>query len=515
MEEGNAEAALERTKVWWSEKASPLEIQTPDQALNHYINSWALYQVIACRLFGRSGLYQCGGGYGFRDQLQDICALIPTAPELARTHILRCCAHQFEEGDVQHWWHPEGTDSPERGVRTKISDDLLWLPYAVSLWVQCYGVDNLLESPEPFLRSPVLGAQERERYERPERSQQTASVYDHCIRAIECVLARGVGEHGLCRIGTGDWNDGMNRIGEKGWGESVWLTWFLSEVLENWAEVTRQMGRDREAERYQALARHFVQRANSAWDGAWYLRGYDDDGRPFGSRGNAECAIDSIAQSFSVFAPHSNRELSAQAVTSALDRLWDRSSGTIALLSPPFGGLTDPGYIRNYPPGVRENGGQYTHGAIWLARACYQLGRTREGYELLRDLLPETHNTQRYLVEPYVLAGDVSMADGQLGRGGWSWYTGAAGWYYRTVQEELLGLTLHEGLLTIRPQLPQSWKECHVTWRLQGLELEITMVRGTLPGILLDDMPANEQIDCRQLDGHHHIQVTLPEGESE
>lgn len=515
LEEGNAEAALERTKVWWSEKASPLEIQTPDQALNHYINSWALYQVIACRLFGRSGLYQCGGGYGFRDQLQDICALIPTAPELARTHILRCCAHQFEEGDVQHWWHPEGTDSPERGVRTKISDDLLWLPYAVSLWVQCYGVDNLLESPEPFLRSPVLGAQERERYERPERSQQTASVYDHCIRAIECVLARGVGEHGLCRIGTGDWNDGMNRIGEKGWGESVWLTWFLSEVLENWAEVTRQMGRDREAERYQALARHFVQRANSAWDSAWYLRGYDDDGRPFGSRGNAECAIDSIAQSFSVFAPHSNRELSAQAVTSALDRLWDRSSGTIALLSPPFGGLTDPGYIRNYPPGVRENGGQYTHGAIWLARACYQLGRTREGYELLRDLLPETHNTQRYLVEPYVLAGDVSMADGQLGRGGWSWYTGAAGWYYRTVQEELLGLTLHEGLLTIRPQLPQSWKECHVTWRLQGLELEITMVRGTLPGILLDDMPANEQIDCRQLDGHHHIQVTLPEGESE
>ena len=183
--------------MWWSEKASPLEIQTPDQALNHYINSWALYQVIACRLFGRSGLYQCGGGYGFRDQLQDICALIPTAPELARTHILRCCAHQFEEGDVQHWWHPEGTDSPERGVRTKISDDLLWLPYAVSLWVQCYGVDNLLESPEPFLRSPVLGAQERERYERPERSQQTASVYDHCIRAIECVLARGV-ENTVC-----------------------------------------------------------------------------------------------------------------------------------------------------------------------------------------------------------------------------------------------------------------------------------------------------------------------------
>lgn len=515
LEGSKAEEALEQTKMWWRQKASPLEIQTPDRALNHYINSWALYQVIACRLFGRSGLYQCGGGYGFRDQLQDICALIPTEPELARAQILRCCAHQFEEGDVQHWWHPEGTDLPERGVRTRISDDLLWLPYAVSLWVQCYGDDGLLGMAEPFLRSPVLGTQERERYERPERSDQVAPVYDHCVRAIECVLARGVGEHGLCRIGTGDWNDGMNRIGEKGWGESVWLTWFLAEVLELWAEVARRKGQVQEAARYQSLSRHFAQQADSAWDGAWYLRGYDDDGQPFGGRGNAECEIDSIAQSFSVFAPHSDRERSDRAVSSALERLWDRDSGTVALLAPPFAGLTDPGYIRNYPPGVRENGGQYTHGAIWLARACYRLGRNQEGYELLWDLLPETHDAQQYLAEPYVLAGDVSMADGQLGRGGWSWYTGAAGWYYRTVQEELLGLTLREGLLTIRPHLPEGWKECHVIWHLPQLELEITVVRGTLSGILLDDMPAREQIDCRQLEGKHRIRVTLSEAESE
>lgn len=511
LEPREAARALEQTKVWWQQKASPLEIQTPDQALDHYINSWALYQVIACRMFGRSGLYQCGGGYGFRDQLQDICTLIPTEPEMARAHILRCCAHQFEEGDVQHWWHPEGTDAPDRGVRTRISDDLLWLPYAVSFWAEVYGDDGLLEESVSFLRSPILGTQERERYERPERADQSTSVYDHCVRAIECVLSRGVGEHGLCHIGTGDWNDGMNRIGEKGWGESVWLTWFLSEVLERWAAVAQQKGQEKTVERYQALSRHFVQQANEAWDGSWYLRGYDDDGRPFGSYGNAECAIDSIAQSFSVFAPNPDKERSEKALASAVQRLWDRDSGTISLLWPPFAGLTDPGYIRNYPPGVRENGGQYTHGAIWLARASYQSGQSEQGYALLRALLPERHNHSVYLVEPYVLAGDVCTADGQFGRGGWSWYTGAAGWYYRTVQEELFGLTLHQGILIIRPRLPERWKECRVMWRLPGLELEIEMKRGTMEGILLDDIPANNEIDCHQLNGKHHISVTLPD----
>lgn len=215
-----AEAALERTKRWWREKTLPMEIQTPEPALNHYCNGWALYQLIACRMFARAGLYQCGGGYGFRDQLQDICALIPTAPELARAQILRCCAHQFEEGDVQHWWHPEGTDRPERGVRTRISDDLLWLPYAVCQWFRVWGEDDLLREEVPYLRSPVLEHQERERYERPERSERIGSVYEHGTAAIELVLARGVGEHGLCRMGTGDWNDGMNEMGVKGWGRA-------------------------------------------------------------------------------------------------------------------------------------------------------------------------------------------------------------------------------------------------------------------------------------------------------
>lgn len=515
LEEGAAEQALERTKHWWQQKAAPMEIQTPEQELDHYMNSWALYQVIACRLFGRSGLYQCGGGYGFRDQLQDVCALLSTAPELVREQVLRCCAHQFEEGDVQHWWHPEGTDLPERGVRTKISDDLLWLPYVVSLWMECWGDGSLLETEVSFLHSPTLDAQERERYERPERSDQSATVYEHCVRAIERVLSRGVGEHGLCRIGTGDWNDGMNRIGERGCGESVWLTWFLSEVLERWGTVAQRKGDVCAAERYRTLSKHFVQRANTAWDGAWYLRGYDDDGRPFGSRCNAECAIDSIAQSFSVFAPNSDQERSSKAVASAVERLWDRTSDTVALLAPPFAGMTDPGYIRNYPPGVRENGGQYTHGAIWLARASYRSGQSEMGYELLQALLPERHNHADYLAEPYVLAGDVCTAEGQAGRGGWSWYTGAAGWYYRTVQEELLGLTMREGVLHIRPRLPKKWDGCQIAWHLPNLELEIEMKRDALTGVLLDDLPAHDTIDCRQLEGTHHIQVILPERESD
>ena len=337
-----AERALNETKQWWHIQVSPMEIQTPEPALNHYINRWALYQTIACRLFARAGLYQCGGGYGFRDQLQDVGALIATSPVLAREQILRCCAHQFEEGDVQHWWHPEGTDRPERGVRTRITDDLLWLPYTVSCWTEVWGLDGLLEEPVSYLRSPVLAKDELERYERPERSERFESVYQHCTRAMECVLARGVGEHGLCRMGTGDWNDGMNHIGAQGWGESVWLTWFFGLVLERWGAVAGRCGDREAAERYQRLSKHFVQQAEGAWDGKWYLRGYDDQGKPFGSDGNAECALDSIAQSFAAFAPDSDPTHARQAVASALEQLWDRQAQTIALLTPPFHGLTDP-----------------------------------------------------------------------------------------------------------------------------------------------------------------------------
>lgn len=513
LDAGAAEAALERTKTWWRAKTSPMELQTPEPALNHYINSWALYQTIACRLFARAGLYQCGGGYGFRDQLQDIGAVMATSPELARAQILRCCAHQFEEGDVQHWWHPEGTDQPERGVRTRITDDLLWLPYLVSRWIQMWGPEELLWEEVPYLRSPVLSRQEPERYERPDRSGKSGTVYEHCAGAIELVLARGVGEHGLCLMGTGDWNDGMNKIGAKGWGESVWLTWFLSIVLKEWSLIADKVGREADAERYRRLAKHFVQQAERAWDGAWYLRGYDDEGKPVGSRGNAECALDSVAQSFAAFAEDSDTLRCQQGVEAALKQLWDREHQTVALLTPPFNGLTDPGYIRDYPPGVRENGGQYTHAAVWLAKACYRTGKPEEGHELLLDLLPERHDHTRYLAEPYVLAGDVCTAYGQEGRGGWSWYTGAAGWYYQVVQEELLGLTLQDGILTIRPQLPRAWKQCEVIWRMGELELEIELVRGPLERILLDDVPANECIDCRKLAGKHQIHVMLPESE--
>lgn len=275
--------------------------------------------------------------------------------------------------------------------------------------------------------------------------------------------------------------------------------------------VSRSQGEEQEASRYQSLSRHFARQAEQEWDGMWYLRGYDDEGKPFGGRGNAECALDSIAQSFAAFAPLGDRERSCQAVTAALEQLWDQERKTIALLTPPFCGLTNPGYIRNYPPGVRENGGQYTHAALWLAGACYRVGKPDKGYALLRDLFPELHDPVCYLAEPYLLAGDVCTALGQEGRGGWSWYTGAAGWFYRVVQEELLGLSLENGVLKLSPRLPETWKQCRMVWRIQGVGLEIELERGTLERILLDDIPANETIDCRQLEGKHHIRVILPE----
>lgn len=478
----------------WPQLASPLRVETPDPALNHYLSFWCLYQVVACRLFGRTSLYQCGGAFGFRDQLQDVCALIPTAPELARQQILRAAAHQFREGDVQHWWHPRGTAEPERGVRTRISDDLLWLPYALACWRSVTGDASLLRERVGWLTSEPLQPQEQERYEAPGRDGEASTLYEHGCAAIHCVMARGTGAHGLLLMGGGDWNDGLNRIGADGKGESVWLTWFAALVMERWSAVAEGQNDAARAARCSQRAKELAQAANRAWDGHWYLRGYDDGGKPFGGAGHPFCQMDSIAQSFSVFAPNPQPERGREAVLQAVSALYDADHGTVALLRGGFQPGSEAGYIQSYPIGVRENGGQYTHGAVWLARACYRLGEWETGWRLLHDLLPEHHDSGVYEGEPYVLAGDVSTAPERAGRCGWSWYTGAAAWYYRTATEELLGIRLRGGKLYLTPQLPESWEGYRATLRLAGKTLHISVHCGGPCQILVDGAPRENGI---------------------
>lgn len=503
--------ALEETQSWWRRTTGSLQVETPDLALNHYLSTWGRYQVLAGRLFGRCGLYQCGGAYGFRDQLQDVLALIPFAPELAREQLKRAARHQFREGDVLHWWHPTPGNAGAQGVRTRISDDLLWLPYVLSRWHQETGDDTLLREECPWLEGRPLEQGEHERYGSYLPSQETASLYRHAIQAIECVLNRGIGAHGLCLMGTGDWNDGMDRIGAGGRGESVWLTWFLALTLRVFAPLCRVLEEPERAQRYAALTGQLTAAAHRAWDGNWYLRAYDDEGNPVGSHRNRECAIDSISQSFAVFAPGPDPALARKAVLAAAEQLYDREHQLAKLLWPPFDKEGDPGYIRSYPGGLRENGGQYTHAACWLALALLEAGETALGAQLLSDLLPENHPNEIYRAEPFVLAGDVYAAPDQEGRGGWSWYTGAASWYCQAATGSLLGLRLEGGRLTVRPKLPAHWPGYTALWRGDRFTLRIQVTRGLEHPLTLDGAFCPEGIFLDQLTGDHLAQLVLPE----
>lgn len=495
---------LSQTEDFWQKRVGQMEIETPDQALNHYLNGWALYQTLACRVFARTSQYQNGGAYGFRDQMQDVCALLYTSPEYAKRQIELACTQQFEEGDVQHWWHPPQGN----GVRTRISDDLLWLPYVLGQYLEVTGDWAFCHRELPFLKARPLGAEEHERYAAAKRSEQTASVYDHACRAIDCVLRRGVGEHGLVLMGGGDWNDGMNRVGIGGRGESVWLTWFAALVFDGFSRVCETLGEGEKKTQLLLLAREYRDAAQNAWDGAWYRRGYYDDGTPLGAQGASQCAIDSIAQSFSAFGGDVDVQRANQAVSSAIERLFDREHGLVKLFAPPFSGHgKNPGYIRGYLPGVRENGGQYTHGAVWLALACFRLGRGDEGMELLHALLPQTHPVERYRAEPYVLAADVYAAAGYEGRGGWSWYTGASGWYCRTVMEALLGLSLKEGKLTLHPVLPRDWSGYHMTWHRPMGTLDISVRRGEDKGLFLDGALVSGGVTLSALEGERRLEL--------
>jgi cellobiose phosphorylase len=425
-----ASEALRRTRESWDKAVCPVRIQSGNAALDHYGNGWALYQTIATRLYARASQYQCGGAYGFRDQLQDVCAALRSEPRHAKTQILRACTRQYEEGDVMHWWHEN------RGVRTRCSDDLLWLPYTVAEYVERTGERSLLSLETPYLSSPPLEEGKDDRYESPSVTERRGSVYEHCLRAFEKVMRRGTGAHGLLLMGAGDWNDGMNLVGHKGRGESVWLTWFAAHTAERFAPLCGEG----EAERLGAWADELIKAAAAAWDGEWFLRGYYDDGSTLGSKDDAECKIDSIAQSFSaLFGARVPKALVTTALESAYERLVDTEAGMIKLFAPPFSGRggKDPGYIKGYVPGVRENGGQYTHAAIWLAMAFLRAGERERCLELLKMLLPETKNIEVYKAEPHVLAADVYAHPAHLGRGGWSHYTGAAAWFYRVLLDAL------------------------------------------------------------------------------
>jgi len=502
------EKLFQTTVKAWRRMVQPLRVETPEVALDHYLNGWCLYQVIACRLLGRTSRYQNGGAYGFRDQLQDTLALLPLEPEWPRAQLLRCCAHQFLEGDVQHWWH-ELNGEKNRGVRTRISDDLLWLPYTLGRYVKVWSDWSILNVEVNYLSGEPLKEGEDERYFVPETSKEKDTVYHHALAAIHCVMDRGTGDHGLLRMGTGDWNDGMNRVGKEGRGESVWLTWFAVATLDGFAPVAEGLGDGDTAKRCREWAAALTQAAEKAWNGGWYLRGWYDDGSPLGSMDAEECALDSIAQSWAALTPGSDRERANSAVTAALNRLFDREAGLVKLFDPPFDqGETDPGYIKGYLPGTRENGGQYTHAGVWLALSCYALGRGEDGFDLLRAFLPENHPQKTYLAEPYVLAGDVYSNPQHPGRGGWSWYTGAAGWFYQTALSGLFGLKIEGGVLTVEPQLPAGWPECQIHWTGRGWILHIRLYRGREAVTRLDGT-AVEEIDLTTLTGEHQVETEV------
>lgn len=452
--EGAAGQLLAGTRVHWAGLLDRFRLRSPCVPIDHYINRWAAYQCIAGRMEGRSSLYQSGGAIGFRDQLQDSVNMLLIDPGYARSQILDCCRHQYVEGDVMHWWHrhPAG----DKGVRTRCSDDMLWLAWALCEYTEATGDYALCDMEVSYITSPLLGSQEHDRYETPERSQASASVLDHARAALECCISRGFGPHGLPRMLSGDWNDALSDVE----GESVWLAWFFSHCAERFAQLLIKLGKP-DSLRYSSGARQIGTAADAAWSGQWYLRGYFADGQDLG----AQERIDSISQSWALMNPYASRERSARALNAALDWLIDREHRLVKLLNPPYSDRErSPGYIVGYGQGFRENGGQYTHGALWLAMAAFRGGKADQGFEILQYLLPENHDLRRYAAEPFVLAADVYSARGREGEAGWTWYTGSAGWYFRVFTQELLGLRLREGKLYIEPSLPAALPSYSVTW---------------------------------------------------